>query len=70
MGELDNPPIDLTPSPPAPPTQNFFLDVDCNCNDFHEVISPRPPSFNPFGPIDFGLLCSFVLNPSCDVHED
>lgn len=33
------------------------------------VLSPHPLSFDPIDLLDFGVLCSFVSNLTCDVHE-
>ena len=44
--------------------------LDFNSDGHVEVLSPHPPSFSPFDPLNFGFLCSSVLDPSCDVHED
>lgn len=69
MGEFDHPPVDLSPSPPTPPAQDFYTYLDYNSYGCHLVLSPHPWSFGPFYPLYFGVLCSSVLDLTCDVHE-
>lgn len=70
MREVENPPVDSTPSPPASPTQNFYANSHCNSNVCVEFLSPHPLCFGHFDPLDFGVLYSSVSDPSCDVHEN
>jgi len=70
VGEFENQPIDLLPSPPTPPSCDFCENLDCKLDGFHVVLSPQPSSFSPFDPSDFGVLCSSISDLTCDVHED
>lgn len=64
-----NPPIELSP-PPTPPTLDFCADLDCNPDGCHMVSFPKPSSAISFDRLDFGILCSFILDSTCDVHMD
>lgn len=70
MEELENPPIDLLPSSPTQPIQDFCVDLGCNSDVYHVVLSSHPPSFGTFGRQHFGVLCSSVLDLTCDFHKD
>jgi len=70
VGEVDNPPVDLSPSPPTPPTQDSYADLDCNSDGYHVVLSSHPSFIGPFDTSDFGVVFSFISNLTCDVHED
>lgn len=70
MGEIENSSGDLPPSSPTHNTQNSSTSLHCEFDVCDEVLSPRPPSFGSFGPLDCEFLCSPVLDVSLDVHED
>lgn len=70
MGEVENSPIDLPQYPPTPRTHNFSAVLEFKFDGCDEVLDPCSPSFGPFAPLDLDVLCSPVLNFSCDVHED
>lgn len=67
---MENSFIDLPPSSPNPHTNDFSEGLDCESDGYDEVLSPHPPSFDSFDPLDCELLCSLVFNPSFDVHGD
>jgi len=70
VGEVENPLVDLSPSPPTPLGQYFCADLDCNPDDCHVALSPQYLSFGPFDPPVFVMLCSPILDLTCDFHED
>lgn len=71
MGEVENPPVDLPPSPPTQPSQDFCTNLDYNSEGCVVLLSPHPPSFGPFDPPNFGVLCSYhVSDLTCDVHKN
>lgn len=70
VGEVVNPPIELSLSPPTSPTLYVCTNLDCNLDGCHVVSSTQPPSTASFDPPDFGVLCSSVLESTCDVHKD
>jgi len=70
VGELVNLPVELPPSPPTLPALDFYIDLDCNPDGCHMVSSLRLPSTSSFDPSDFSVLCSSVVNSTCDVDED
>lgn len=70
MGEVENPPIDLSPYPPTPPAQYFYADLEYNPDGCHVVLSPQPLPLGFFDPTNFGFLCSFFSDLTCGIHED
>ena len=70
MGEVVNLPAKLSPSPPTPPALYFCANLDCKPVGYHVVSSSQPLSTGSFGPLDFFVLCSSILDFTCDVHED
>ena len=70
VGEVENPPIDLSPSPPTPLTQNFSAKLECGSDGCDEVLYPCPPSFAHYDSPYFDVLCSTVSHFSSDVHKD
>jgi len=69
-GEVEHPPIDMSPSPPTPPTQDLCVDFANKLDGCHVVSSLQPSSLGSFDPLDLGVLCSSVLDFAYDVHED
>ncbi len=69
-GEVENPPVDLSPSSPTPPAQDLCTDLECNPDGCHVVLSPQPLSFGPFNPSNFGVFSSSISDLTCDVHKD
>lgn len=68
-GEVANLPIKLPP-PPTPPALDFCIDFDCKPDGCHMVSTPRTPSNGSFDPLYFDVLCSSILDSTCDVHEN
>lgn len=49
---------------------NIYVDLDCNLDGCHAVLSSQPRSSGSFDPLDCTLLCSPVLDSTFVVHED
>lgn len=60
----------MLPSPPTPHAQELCAYLDDKPDGCHVVLSPQPMSFGSFDPLDFGVVCSLVLDLTCDVHGD
>lgn len=65
-----NLPIIFSPYPSTPHSQDFCVDLDCKPNGCRVFLSSKHLSIGSFDPINFGLLCSSILDSTCDVHED
>lgn len=68
MGEVSNQPVELSP-PPTPPALDFCVDLDCNPYGCHVILFSQPLSSSSFDPLDFGVLCSSILDSTCDVQR-
>lgn len=65
-----NLPVELSSSPPTPPTLCLYTNLDYKPDGCHMVSFSQDPSSISFNPPYFGALCSSVLESTCDVHED
>lgn len=65
-----DPPVEQSPSPPTPHTQDFFPYLNCKSDGCHVVSFSQPPSIGSFDSLDFGVLCSSVPDSTCYVLED
>lgn len=57
VGELENSFTNLPPSSPTPYTQISIVSLDYESHVCNDVLSPHPPSFGSFRPLDCEFMC-------------
>jgi len=69
VGEHSHTSVELS-RPPTPPALDIYTDLACEPVGCHVDLLPQPPSPHFVDPLDYTVLCFFILDSTLIVNKD